>query len=119
VVTLNGDREHADAGYSKADAESWTDVLRDELGITGAEVRDLLPGLQARFPVGGKVWLSQRVHWRPGQAGTVTEGEPESYARWPERGPSPWFLSGDGASVHVLLDDGYESWWPARWLETR
>jgi hypothetical protein len=118
VVTMDGDREHLDAGYSKADAERFAYELPELLGIS-AEVRDLLPGLEARFPVGGKVWLSQRVRWRRGQAGTVTVGEPDDYARWPEHGPSPWFLGSGGAVVHVLLGDGYESWWPAHWLETR
>jgi hypothetical protein len=83
-------------------------------------VTDLLPELERRFPEGGPVWLGQRVHWRKGQRGTVASGEPESFSRWqPRPGLVPWFIAAGGASVFVVLDDGYASWWPAGWLETR
>lgn len=120
VVTVYKGREVLSAGYDQAEAEWIADSVADLGGWdSGPVIRDLLPDLEARFPVGTLVWLGKRVHWRRGQAGTVTAGEPESFAKWPERGPSPWFVSTDGASVHVLLDDGYASWWPASWLETR
>jgi hypothetical protein len=118
VITMDGDREHVSGGFDEAGAAEMARDITEQLGVH-AWTRDLLPGLEAQFPEGTRVWLGERVHWRPGQAGYVVPGEPESYAKWPEAGPTPWFLSNDGASVCVRLDDGMTSWWPARWLETR
>jgi hypothetical protein len=121
VITLIGGREHTSGGYGEAGAAEMAHVtLPAELGIDDAFTRDLLPGLEAKFPPGAPVWLGTPVHWRLGQHGIVTPGVPERHACWlPDGDLVPWFISTDGASVHVLLDDGYESWWPACWLETR
>jgi hypothetical protein len=120
VVTLWGGHESVSAGFDADEAQHLAEAVA-ELGgwDKPPEVRDMLPDLEARFPVGTAVWLGKSVYWRRGQRGVVAAGEPESYARWPERGPSPWFLSADGAEVYVVLDDGYASWWRSTWLETR
>lgn len=108
------------AGFTQEEAVRLAAEFLAELPGAPFETCDLLPELERRFPVGAAVWLGPRVHWRRGQAGTVAEGEPQSIARWvPGPGLVPWFVSRDGASVYVLLDDGYASWWPAGWLETR
>ena len=120
VVTSYEGREHLSAGYAEADAREMAfTTLPECLGITDAAVRDLLPGLEAFYPAGTEVWLSQRVYWRRGQHGRVAAGEPESFARWSPGSPAPWFLAEGGAYVYVVLDDGYASWWPCRCLETR
>jgi hypothetical protein len=117
VVTVYCGREVVSAGFDEVEAAGMVGAIA-ELGGWDAdpEVRDLLPGLEATFPAGRRVMLGPRVHWRPGQGGVVASGELESYARWPERGPSPWFLDSSGASVYVVLDDGYASWWRSTWL---
>jgi hypothetical protein len=108
------------AGFTQEMAARCAAEWLVELPGPPFEIRDLLPELQRRFPVGAAVWLGPRVTWRRGQAGTVAEGEPQSIARWqPRPGLVPWFVALDGASVYVLLDDGSASWWPAGWLETR
>jgi hypothetical protein len=108
------------AGFTQEEAERFAAELDELFPGPPFAVIDLLPELERRFPEGAAVWLGPRVHWRRGQAGTVSEGEAESYARWqPQPGPVPWFISRDGASVHVILDDGSASWWPSGWLETR
>lgn len=123
IVTVWRGHESMSAGYDLAEAEEWRGVLVTELGARGwdgpPEIRDLLPDLEERFQPGTDVWLGKRVYWRKGQHGTVAAGEPESHAKWFPSNPSPWFISQDGASVWVVLDDGYASWWPARWLDTR
>jgi hypothetical protein len=111
-----------DAGHSKEEAERWAAELPGLLEEPDAvfTVTDLLPELEQRFPEGGAVWLGKAVHWRRGQHGTVAVGKPESFSRWaPRPGLVPWFIGQSGAEVFVVLDDGYASWWPARWLETR
>lgn len=120
VVTVWRGREVVSAGYDQAEAVGMAAAVA-ELGgwESWPAIRDLLPGLEQRFPLGAPVWLGKPVYWRRGQAGTVTAGQLESFASWPEHGPSPWFIGTDGAYVHVLLDDGYASWWHASWLETR
>jgi len=117
VVTVYRGREVVSAGFDEAEAAEMAGAIA-ELGgwDAGPEIRDLLPGLEATFPAGRRVMLGKPVHWRPGQGGVVAPGELESFARWPERSPSPWLLSADGASVHVVLDDGCASWWPSAWL---
>jgi hypothetical protein len=110
------------AGYTQAEAEQWAAELPGLLGDPAASftTADLLPGLERRFQPGTAVWLGTRVYWRRGQRGTVTAGEPESYAKWaPQDGILPWFVGSGGAEVFVALDDGYASWWPAGWLDTR
>jgi hypothetical protein len=123
VVTAYRGHASTTAGLARGDAERWVAELPGLLDYEldkPPEVLDLLPELEARFPAGGAVWLGPRVHWRPGQPGTVAAGEPESFARWsPQAGPVPWFIGTGGAYVFAALDDGYASWWPARWLETR
>jgi hypothetical protein len=121
AVSRAGERG-MDAGYSAEEAARWAAELPGLLDDPAASftVTDLLPDLEQRFPAGGAVWLGSRVHWRKGQRGTVAEGEPEGFAKWvPGPGLVPWFISTDGASVYVVLDDGCASWWPATWLETR
>lgn len=121
VVTVWRGREVAGCGYDQAEADEMATAVA-ELGgwDSGPVIRDLLPELEQRFPLGARVWLGHRVHWRRGQAGTVAAGEPESFASWrPAFGPVPWFIGCDGAYVFVELDDGYASWWSAKWLETR
>ena len=121
VVTVYRGREGMSAGYSAGEAAEMAEAVA-ELGgwDRPVAIRDLRPELEARFPLGTRVWLGEAVYWRRGQAGTVTAGEPENFSRWqPAPGPVPWFIGPDGACVHVLLGDGYGSWWPARWLETR
>jgi hypothetical protein len=117
VVTVWRGREGLSGGFDQAEAASMLTAIA-ELGgwDKPPEIRDLLPDLQQRFPLGRRVMLGPRAHWRPGQGGVVTAGEPESYACWPERGLSPWFICTDAAEVHVRLDDGYESWWRSTWL---
>lgn len=123
VVTVWRGRESMSAGYDQGEAEELREVLIAELGATGwdgpPEIRDLLPDLEARFQPGTCVWLGQRVYWRKGHHGTVAAGSPAGYARWCPSDPSPWFIGSDGAEVFVELDDGYASWWPSTWLETR
>ena len=110
------------AGLTREDAERYAAelprVLEDfSLSFTA---RDLLPDLEARFQPGTPVWLGPRVHWAKGQRGTVAAGKPESFSQWqPYPGLVPWFIGTDGAEVFVTLGDGYASWWPAGWLETR
>jgi hypothetical protein len=111
------------AGFTEADAVKWAAELPaalEDLSLSFT-VHDLLPDLEQRFPVGGAVWLGKPVYWRRGQRGTVALGEPDCRVMWqPEPGLVPWFIGIDGASVYVALDDdGYASWWPARWLDTR
>lgn len=121
AVTRSGERRGS-AGYTKEEAEQWAAELPGLLEEPGASftVTDLLPELEQRFPVGGAVWLGEPVHWRRGQHGTVGTGEPDCRVMWqPRPDPVPWFVSTDGASVFVVLDDGYASWWPAQWLDTR
>jgi hypothetical protein len=117
VVTVYRGHECVSAGFSEAEAADMAGAIA-ELGgwEAGPEVRDLLPGLEATFPVGCRVMFGRQVHWRPGQGGVVNPGELDSFARWPESGPSPWLLGADGAYVHVVLDDGYASWWRSTWL---
>lgn len=116
VITYRG-HECLSAGYDAGEARDLAEAIA-ELGgwDSGPEIRDLLPGLRERFPVGRRVMLGKRVYWRPGQGGVVAAGEPESYARWPESGLSPWARDSSGAEVFVVLDDGCASWWRARWL---
>ena len=120
VVTGYQGRTCTSAGLDAAEAAGLAAAIA-ELGgwDSGPVIIDALPDLQERFPLSRPVWLGKPVHWRRGQRGVVAAGEPESFARWPEHGPTPWFLSADGASVYVALDDGYTSWWPAAWLEVR
>jgi hypothetical protein len=121
VVTVYQRREVASSGFDQAEAADLSAAVA-ELGgwEEGPFTRDLLPALEQRFQPGTPVWLGRRVYWRRGQRGAVAAGEPESYARWvPQPGLVPWFISLDGASVFVELDDGCASWWPATWLETR
>jgi hypothetical protein len=108
------------AGFTREEAESCCTELAELAPGLSFPVTDLLPELEQRFPAGTAVWLGQQVYWCRGQRGTVAEGEPESFAKWvPRPGPVPWLVGTDGASVYVVLDDGYASWWPASWLETR
>jgi hypothetical protein len=117
VVTVYRGRECVSAGLDEAEAAEMARAIAGLVGWeAGPEIRDLLPGLEAAFPVGRRVMLGPRVHWRPGQGGVVAPGELESFARWPEYGPSPWLLGTDGAYVYVVLDDGYASWWRSTWL---
>lgn len=121
-VVRGMDGRSGTAGFTEAEAVKYAAELPAALEDTSLTftVTDLLPELEQRFPAGGAVWLGPPVHWRRDQHGTVGLGEPASYARWvPRPGPVPWFISCDGAEVFVVLDDGYASWWPARWLETR
>lgn len=121
AVTRAGERTMS-AGYTKEEAERWAAELPGLLEEPGAvfTVSDLLPDLEQRFPEGGAVWLGKRVYWRRGQPGTVALGKPESFAKWaPRPGLVPWFISQDGASVFVTLDDGPASWWPVYMLDTR
>lgn len=117
VVTVYRGREGLTAGLSADEAAEMT-IAINELGgwDKPLETRDLLPELEQRFPPGKRVMFGPVVHWRPGQGGVVTAGEPESCASWPEHGLSPWFIGSDGAYVHVRLDDGCESWWRSTWL---
>jgi hypothetical protein len=120
VVTVYRGRECVSAGYDLDEAESLAEAAAEMGGWEqGPVIRDLLPELEERFPLGGQVRLGRPVYWRRGQHGTVTAGEPASYARWSPGNPAPWFIGTDGADVFVTLDDGYASWWPAKWLETR
>jgi hypothetical protein len=107
-------------GFDQGEAEDLAAAIA-ELGgwEEGPTIVDLLPELEERFLPGTPVWLGHRVYWRRGQRGTVTAGTPAEYSRWSLGDLSPWFIGGDGAEVFVTLDDGYASWWPARWLETR
>jgi hypothetical protein len=121
AVTRAGDHGGTIAGFTEEEAAGYAAEL-ERLLRPGPPfmVRDLLPELERRFPGGGSVWLGRQAYWRKGQRGTVAAGEPESFARWtPAAGPVPWFIGTGGASVFVRLDDGYASWWPAGWLETR
>jgi len=109
-----------DAGFTKEEAGRLAVEFEQELGGPPFTVTDLLPELEQRFQPGTRVWLGQKVYWRRGQAGTVSVGEAESFAKWqPAPGLVPWFIGQDGAYVFVTLDDGYASWWSAGWLETR
>lgn len=121
VVTVYQGREMVSSGFDQAEAAELAEAIAELDGWdSGPDIVNLLPDLEARFPAGTPVWLSQRVYWRKGQPGTVAEGVPLSFARWaPRPGPVPWFIGGDGPSVFVALDDGYASWWPAKWLELR
>jgi hypothetical protein len=120
VVTVYRGRECVSGGFDQAEAENMAAAVA-ELGgwEQGPDIRDLLPGLEAFFPLGADVWLGKPVYWRRGQHGTVTAGEPLEFARWSPGNPAPWFIGTDGADVFVTLDDGYASWWPAKWLDTR
>lgn len=120
VVTVYQGRAMTSAGFDQAEADDLAGAIA-ELGgwDSGPTVVDALPDLQERFPAGRQVMLGRRVHWRRGQPGIVAEAKPESFARWPESSLSPWFLGEGGAYVFVVLDDGYASWWPTSWLETR
>jgi hypothetical protein len=114
------DPRSTDAGFTKEEADRLAAEWGQVLGGSPFTVTDLLPELEQRFQPGTRVWLGQRVHWRRGQAGVVSAGEPESFALWqPEAGQVPWFIGQGGAHVFVTLDDGYASWWSAGWLETR
>lgn len=122
AVTRLGDEPRMTAGFTKKEAAKLAAELPGLLNDPAASftVRDLLPELEQRFPVGTAVWLGQRVYWRRGQRGVVAKGKPERFAKWvPRPGRVPWFISISGASVYVALDDGCASWWPASWLETR
>lgn len=120
VVTVHKGHQMMGAGYDQAEAE-WIAGEIAKLGgwDEGPVIRDLLPHLEAFFPVGTDVWLGKRVYWRRGQHGKVAVGEPDSLAKWSPSDPAPWYIGQDGASVYVALDDGYASWWPSRWLDTR
>jgi hypothetical protein len=108
------------AGFTREEAASFAAELDELLPGLPFEVCDLLPELEQRFPFGTQVWLGPRVYWRRGQPGVVAAGEPESFVKWqPTPGLVPWFIGNDGPYVFVALDDGYASWWPAGWLETR
>lgn len=115
VCTWRG-RDFTATGLSREEADAALAEVR--AFDPSAHVTDLLPGLAARFPLGARVHLGSRVWWRNG-SGTVAEGEPESYARWPREGRSPWFFSATAAEVCVLLDgEDRPSWWRATWLDS-
>lgn len=122
AVRRDGSDYRMSAGFTRAEAERWAAELPGLLGEPAADftTADLLPGLERRFQPGTPAWLGKRVYWRKGERGTVAAGIPESFARWaPRAGPVPWFIGSGGPYVYVALDDGYASWWPANWLETR
>lgn len=119
VLTRYRGYQCTSAGFDAAEAADMLEAITELGGWDEPPFTcDLLPDLEQRFPLGARVMLGPVVHWRPGQGGIVTVGEPESFARWPEHGLSPWFFSADGAHVHVRLDDGCESWWRDTWLVT-
>jgi hypothetical protein len=98
-------KEWAEESAPEVEALPWVEP-------GSVSVTDLLPGLQARFPLESRVFLSSRVYWRNG-AGTVVEGAAREIASWPEPGTrTPWFFCSSSAHVHVLLDgDDDPSWW--------